>query len=135
MNSIITSYNIQKRISTAKVVDSRGEVVTLHSGCVWCKSVIIDFSKNLDKTIAIICANFFTHFAIDAQTSATTKEYSPIASIEIGGNAGSKSLFKIDQPIAIPFNLVHEFEFYLLKPNGFKIPDVKFQVHLFYKIC
>ena len=136
MNSIITSYNIQKKISTAKVVDSRGEIVTLRSGCVWCKSLIIDFgSKNLDKTISILCANFFTHFAIDTETSATIKEYSPISTIQIEGKAGSKHLYNIDQPFAIPFNLLHEFEFYLLKPNGYKIPDVKFEVHLFYKIC
>ena len=135
VNSLITTFKPKKKTSIAYVIDARGEIITLSNGCVSVKSLIIEFETKIEKTIVSICANFLVHFDFANSHSNLVKDYSPIACLQVEGEAKTKKLYNVDHPFFIPFKHVNEFEFFLLKEDKTKISGVKFELHMFYKIC
>ena len=107
VNSLITTFKPKKKTSIAYVIDARGEIITLSNGCVSVKSLIIEFETKIEKTIVSICANFLVHFDFENSHSNLVKDYSPIACLQVEGEAKTKKLYNVDHPFFIPFKHVN----------------------------
>ena len=130
-NAILIPYNSIRKLAAKKLVSKRGNPITILSGTVLIKSIVLELKQKVSDPI-ILVSNLLTHFDIDENGDNVVKEFSPIHIFQVSDTYMTK-IVHIEKPMCIDFCEVDEMTFQLMTLNKTKV-DIPFSVHLYYKL-
>ena len=128
-NSIVVPYDTRRKIAAKKLYSKRGNPITILSGKVLIKTVIVEVKQPISKPV-ILVSNLLTHY--DLEGSNIVYEFSPIHIFDLKDSNQTK-LIELSDPVTIEFCEIDEMTFQLMTIDKKKI-NVKFSVHLYYKL-
>ena len=129
-NSTVVPYIARRKLAAKRFVTQRGSFITIISGTVLIKSIILELKQKIDSPIVLV-SNILTHYDID-ENSQSVEEYSPIHVFETD-KSQTTHVIHINKPVCLTFGEVDEITFQLMNLKKKKI-NVTFSVHLFYKL-
>ena len=109
-NSVIATYDTKKKKAVKGLVNQRGNPITIISGNVIVKSVILEIKQKIDKPIVLV-SNLKTHYDVENQNKVNL-EYSPLHVFQVE-EANQTKVVHIQDSMCINFCEQDEFSFEL----------------------
>ena len=131
-NAQIIPFNTSKKIAFKQLVNRLGEEISINSGLVLLKSLIVKFKANFEQP-AILTSNLLTIF--DLEDNKVIVDYTPLQIISLKGRINQVSVIDFGQSIPFSISQIEEIEFRLLDLNKRLLDNIEYSVHIWFKIC